>query len=72
MDKLVLKLQRAYQRRDHYAQLYYKTLSELEEMKWQLNIANKKIQELSSSQSNISSIILLYNTYSNTQHVISL
>ena len=48
MDKLRQKLQRAYLRRDHYAQLYYQTKSELEETKWQLSIALNKIKQMQS------------------------
>lgn len=46
MKKLSEKLRRAYQRRDHYAQLYYRVLAELEDTKWELELAKKKIQEL--------------------------
>lgn len=48
MEKLRQKLQRAYLRRDHYAQLYYQTKSELEETKWQLSVALNKIKQLQS------------------------
>ena len=48
MEKLCEKLRRAYQRRDHYAQLYYKAMAQLEHTRWELSVANKKIQELQS------------------------
>lgn len=48
MDKLCEKLRRAYMRRDHYAQLYYKAMAQLEHTKWELAVAKKKIQELQS------------------------
>lgn len=48
LQKLSEKLHRAYQRRDHYAQLYYRVLAELEDTKWELNLAKKKIHEIKS------------------------
>ena len=46
MDKLCQKLQKAYMRRDHYAQLYQQTKAELDETKQQLNVAQGKIKQL--------------------------
>jgi len=46
VEKLCQKLQRAYLRRDHYAQLYYETKAELDETKQQLNVAHGKIKQL--------------------------
>ena len=51
MDKLKQKLQRAYLRRDHYAQLYYETKTELEDTRWQLSVALNKIKQLQSVHS---------------------
>ena len=48
LDKVRQKLQRAYMRRDHYAQLYYRAMAELDETKWELSVAKNKIQELKS------------------------
>ncbi len=48
MDKLRQKLQRAYQRRDYYAQLYYQTKAELDDSKFQLNGALNKIAQIQS------------------------
>lgn len=48
LDKIKQKLQRAYMRRDHYAQLYYRAMAELDETKWELSVAKNKIQELKS------------------------
>ena len=46
MDILRQKLQKAYMRRDHYAQLYQQTKTELDETKQQLNVAQGKIKQL--------------------------
>ena len=56
LEKLSHKLQRAYKRRDHYAQLYYRTMAELEDTKWELDVAKNKIKEL---QSQGNTIVLL-------------
>ena len=48
LDRVRQKLQRAYMRRDHYAQLYYRAMAELDETKWELSVAKNKIQELKS------------------------
>ena len=48
IEKLRQKLKRAYMRRDHYAQQYYRTVSELDETKFQLGLAKNKIQQLTS------------------------
>lgn len=53
LEKLSQKLQRAYKRRDHYAQLYYRTMAELEDTKWELNVAKNKIKELQSQGNSI-------------------
>lgn len=49
IEKLQQKLKRAYIRRDHYAQQYYRTVSELDETKFQLSLAKKKIQQLTAA-----------------------
>ena len=60
MDKLKQKLQRAYLRRDHYAQLYYETKSELEDTRWQLSIALNKIKQLQSAHSMLNHVFVFY------------
>ena len=45
-EKSSRKLEKVRQRRDHYARLYFKTLSELEETKWKLTQAMNTIKEL--------------------------
>lgn len=45
-ERVQRKLNKVRQRRDHYARLYFNTLSELEETKWKLNQATKTIKEL--------------------------
>ena len=47
-EKLHRKLHKTQQRRDHYAKLYYRTLAELDETKWELSMAKEKIRELKS------------------------
>lgn len=44
-EKIHRKLRKVQQRRDHYAKLYYKTLAQLDETKWELSRANSKIKE---------------------------
>ena len=48
IEKLRQKLKRAYMRRDHYAQLYYRVTSELDETRWELEHARNKIHQLRS------------------------
>ena len=45
-EKLHRKVKKAQQRRDHYASLYYRTLAELDETKWELTMARNKIKEM--------------------------
>ena len=45
-EKVQRKLRKVQQRRDHYAKLYYKTLAELDETKWELSLAKSKIKDL--------------------------
>ena len=45
-ERTTRKLSKVRQRRDHYARLYFNTLSELEETKWKLNQAMKTIKDL--------------------------
>lgn len=45
-EKSSRKLAKVRQRRDHYARLYFKTLSELEETKWKLTQAMNTIRDL--------------------------
>ena len=45
-EKSARKLDKVRQRRDHYARLYFKTLSELEETKWKLSQAVNTIQDM--------------------------
>ena len=48
LQRLGEKLQHAYQRRDHYAQLYYKVAAKLEDTERELLEARKEIQALKS------------------------
>lgn len=45
-EKASRKIVKVRQRRDHYARLYFKTLSDLEETKWKLSQAVNTIKEL--------------------------
>ncbi len=45
-EKLRRKVKKAQQRRDHYARLYYRILTQFDETKWELTVARNKIQEL--------------------------
>jgi hypothetical protein len=45
-EKAVRKLSKVRQRRDHYARLYFQTLSQLEETRWKLSQAMNTIREL--------------------------
>ncbi len=45
------KLTKVKQRRDHYARLYYRTLAQLDETKWELATAKHTIHELQNSTS---------------------
>ena len=45
-EKLRHKLKKVQQRRDHYARLYYRIVSDADETKWELAIAKGKIREL--------------------------
>ena len=45
-EKLHRKLAKVQQRRDHYARLYYRALTELEETKLELSQAKHKIRQL--------------------------
>lgn len=49
LQRLSEKLQHAYQRRDHYAQLYYRVAAKLEDTEKELLEARKEIQALKSS-----------------------
>ncbi len=45
-ERAARKLHRVRQRRDHYARLYFQTLSQLEETKWKLEHAVHTIRDL--------------------------
>lgn len=45
-EKLRCKLKKVQQRRDHYARLYYRSVSDADETKWELAIARGRIREL--------------------------
>lgn len=45
-ERVAHKLNKVRLRRDHYARLYFQTLSELDEMKWKLGRAIDTIREL--------------------------
>ncbi len=45
-DKLQHKLKKVQTRRDHYARLYYRTLAELSDTKWELIRAKHEIEQL--------------------------
>lgn len=45
-ERAVRKLGKVRQRRDHYARLYFQTLSALEETKWKLTRAMNTIRDL--------------------------
>lgn len=45
-ERMARKLNKVRQRRDHYARLYFQTLSELEDTKWKLSQAMTTIKDL--------------------------
>lgn len=45
-DRVAHKLNKVRLRRDHYARLYFQTLSELDQTKWKLGRATETIREL--------------------------
>lgn len=45
-ERAMRKLSKVRMRRDHYARLYFQTLSQLEETKWKLSRAMNTIREL--------------------------
>ncbi len=52
-DKVQQKLAKVKHRRDHYARLYYRTLAQLDETKWELATAKHTIHQLQHSTSEI-------------------